>query len=258
MSIVIEGCDCTGKTSFHKALNWPVIKGDKFKRGRDSLDHWDKVFEPGYNILSRWWPTEYIYGNQFRGGSACTIEDMWRYKLFGDVNGTVLIWLTASWLVIKDRHKDRGDTISLRYMEEIHDAYKDFFDKWSHFLPPTYSLTELSFALFDHYNLQKRAAKFKCFDVDSSGTLTDCKVLVCGKGVTKRNIYKGLAKSEIRPGTIHIMDILSETCGNWEAAIDFLEPEEIISTDAITTNKLLTHIGAVIAVEAINDYTQTK
>ena len=177
MSIVIEGADLSGKSTLAKSLHWEKVTcEDPTVRGRDSLNVYMKM-APGYYIWDRWWPTEYIYDKVLRGRNVCTKTDMWKFKLIADLQGAVIIYLRIGSVLTNLLHNERGDKHSLDYVMNIREGYRDFFSKFTDFLPPVYTKDQIKQALFIHEILTQRRYKWAGYDVKGWGTLEENKIL---------------------------------------------------------------------------------
>ena len=240
MSIILEGCDCSGKTTLAKSLKWPELVGNRFARGRATLDDCWKRFKPGYNIISRWWMTEYIYDKVLRGQNVCTTLDMWKFKMYGDKTGTVMLWMDPGLQTILERYLQRNDTQSIEYIKLIYLAYSGFRHTHAKFLPMSFGIEELGLALYRHDLLQKRAEKLMSFDVCSTGTLNNNCKLICGPEVLGDNFIKCLAELGLNPNNLHLLKLWNGKglTGNYKAAIALLSPCKIIALDEKTNSFL--------------------
>lgn len=255
MALVLEGCDCSGKTTLGKTLNWRIITSaqDMSLRGEECLKRGMDI-DIGYNIWIRWWPTELVYSKIMNRPGVC--DKIWKFKLklLADVKGVVIIWMDPSKEELESRYLDRSDDHSLQTIFEIRDEYRRVIhDNWQ-FLPHLHTSRDIVSALVEHDTAQAQARKFLKFNVDSWGTLNKGGILICGEGLNPKtkekynlkypfdypiNSYAGcgrfffecLLKTSASPSDIHIMNLWHSdgSQGKVDSAIQFLEPRVIIA-----------------------------
>jgi hypothetical protein len=255
MALVLEGCDCSGKSTLAKSLNWPIMTSpqDMGLRGEECLQRGMDMYS-GFTIWERWWLTELVYAKVLNRPSVCDKIWKFRLKLLADVKGTVIVWMDPSKEELKSRYEERSDDHSLQTIFDIRDEYRRVIqDNWQ-FLPHFHTSRDLQTALLEHETAQAQARKFLKFNVDSWGTLRKHGILICAEALnpeTKRKFnlkypfdfphksfagcgrffFECLLKTSASPGDIHIMNLWHSDGSQGEvvSAIRYLSPRIIIS-----------------------------
>jgi thymidylate kinase len=115
MVIILEGCDCVGKTTFAEELarqtGYEVIKGSSFEISQLGADgmykHMSDLLDRDNIIIDRFYLSNYVYGNLY---NYPTMSDLQFEKLAIKTDFSALtIYLTASEDTIKYRMSNRGD-----------------------------------------------------------------------------------------------------------------------------------------------------
>lgn len=259
MSIIIEGCDLSGKTTLAEDLNWPIMTREVGGRGRATLDNCMKLYL-GYTIWVRWWMTEYVYGDIFRGSYLCSLLDIWKFKLLSDVYGAVLIHLLPSNAKLIDRHKKRQEERNLSELIKIKKGYLDLFEKYHECMPPIFYIEKLEKALRLHSILQKKAAKLLELGVTSWGTLETERIMFCGEKIPTNSraifpfafrtnkgcgqyFFQALVATSITPNDVHIMNLWNkdDSLADFQAIFELLKPRKIIALGKKVSGMLTEH-----------------
>ncbi len=146
MIIVLEGPDCSGKTTLGQALHKEF--NGKFKYIHNSLDrgqlvwrnedgkiikkykdlyhsHIDSLRLHKNAIVDRLWPSELIYGNVFRGGTQYNVAQV--KKICEEYKPLYIGCLPPKHLVMKYFQR-RLDTEDFSSVDSVYDHYQVIFD----------------------------------------------------------------------------------------------------------------------------------
>lgn len=132
MNIVLEGCDCVGKTTFAQMLSqktgYEIVKGSSFQiaeLGQDGMfEHMMGLLDRDNIIIDRFFYSNLVYGKLYN----YPMMNIMQYaKLTTKLNKKALvIYLQASPFVIKERMATRGDDmIKAQDIDKILDTYNE-------------------------------------------------------------------------------------------------------------------------------------
>jgi thymidylate kinase len=115
MVIVLEGCDCTGKTTFAQELakrtGYEIVKGSSFEiasLGQDGMfQHMMSLLDRDNIIIDRFFYSNLVYGFLYKY-PMMTPQQYMELSIKLNKKG-IVIYLQASPFVIKERMASRGD-----------------------------------------------------------------------------------------------------------------------------------------------------
>lgn len=128
MAIILEGCDCTGKTTVAEKLSkktgFEIVKGSSFE-----ISQLDNMFEYMMNLLKkdviidRFYFSNLVYGDKY----GYPMMKNYEYKeLAWASRNSLVIYLYAPSITIKQRMIERGDDmISYKDIEDILRRYEE-------------------------------------------------------------------------------------------------------------------------------------
>ena len=140
--VVLEGADCAGKTTLAKYLSKQYgfrhihltyrFKDKMFTYHHAAMELVLKYAEKGPVVLDRWWPSEVIYADEFRGGSKWPLA----HRFFDRVaiaNNFVYVWCIPS-----DREGHRKRFTKMKetgremydHLGGLMDAYSEMYSRY--------------------------------------------------------------------------------------------------------------------------------
>lgn len=130
MNVILEGCDCVGKTTFAQMLSektgFEIVKGSSFEISElgdfGMYEHMWNLLDKGNVIIDRFLYSNLVYGSLYNYPMMKPIQYM---SLVQKLNKTSLvIYLQASQFVIAERMVERGDDmIKVQDISRITDSY---------------------------------------------------------------------------------------------------------------------------------------
>jgi thymidylate kinase len=136
MAIILEGCDCTGKSSLAKALaektGYEIVKGSSFEiseLGQKGMFEYMKSLLNRKNIIiDRFFLSNYVYGNLFDYPTMTTAQFL---VLSSKTQQKALnVYLYAHYSTIQKRLMERGDDmIQQDKISSILESYKEAMHK---------------------------------------------------------------------------------------------------------------------------------
>lgn len=143
MLIIIEGADCTGKTTLARALMETDVENGMTYITKGPPVHKNPIREylwplskyvPGdgfHYICDRWHIGEMVYPSIFNRESILTAHS---FKLIDDVIariGGLVVYLNPPFNVVERRYEKRGDKL-IKNNAQLYDAYKEFNTVYEH------------------------------------------------------------------------------------------------------------------------------
>lgn len=131
MIIVLEGCDCVGKSTFAEMLSkktgYEVLKGSSFEisgLGEDGMfEHMMSLLDMDNIIIDRFMYSNLVYGVLYDYPMMTT--EQYRKLTIKMRKKSVVIYLHASKIIIAERMRDRGeDRVDKSEITSILDMYK--------------------------------------------------------------------------------------------------------------------------------------
>tara|TARA_B100000965_G_scaffold49041_2_gene36017 strand:+ start:5740 stop:6276 length:537 start_codon:yes stop_codon:yes gene_type:complete len=146
MRFIIEGPDCSGKTTLAKALYFRLAT---HKYVHSSLDngqhcqrnvkgqitkHVDNLFHSHLDtlrlnkdiVIDRHWPSELVYGHIFREKLEYNISDMRRHA---NIYKPVYIGCLPSWEAVKEKFEERKATEDFETVDRVYNMYARLFQQ---------------------------------------------------------------------------------------------------------------------------------
>lgn len=130
MIIILEGCDCTGKTTFAEMLSqktgFEIVKGSSFEISElgdfGMYEHMWNLLDKDNIIIDRFLYSNLVYGSLY---NYPMMQPMQYMSLVQKLNRTSLVvYLQASQFVIAERMASRGDDmIKIQDINRILDSY---------------------------------------------------------------------------------------------------------------------------------------
>lgn len=134
--IIIEGCDCVGKSTLAELLSertgYEIVKGSSFEiasLGTDAMyEHMMGLLDRNDIIIDRFFMSNYVYGNLY---GYPTMSNNQLIDLADKASDNALtVYVTANELTIKHRMSQRGDDmIKANEIGKILEKYKEAIDK---------------------------------------------------------------------------------------------------------------------------------
>lgn len=132
MIIILEGCDCAGKTTFAEKLSertgYEILKGSSFEiseLGADGMfEHMMKLLDKDNIIIDRFFYSNVVYGDMYHYPTM----EIYQYKKLRDKMNekALLVYLHAPTHVLESRMRQRGDDmIKVEDVREIKAYYRD-------------------------------------------------------------------------------------------------------------------------------------
>lgn len=133
LSIIVEGCDCVGKTTLAEELSrvtgLKVVKGSSFEiaeLGADGMfEHMRDLIHREDIIIDRFFYSNLVYGELF---NYPMMNESQYHKLVKDVNelNHMVLYLHTSFGTILHRMNNRGDDmIGINHVDSILSKYKE-------------------------------------------------------------------------------------------------------------------------------------
>jgi len=132
MIIILEGCDCAGKTTFAEKLSertgYEIVKGSSFEiseLGADGMfKHMMELLDRKNIIIDRFFYSNAIYGDMY---GYPTMEVDQYVKLRNKMNEkALLVYLHAPTHILESRMRKRGDDmIKVEDIRDIKEYYRD-------------------------------------------------------------------------------------------------------------------------------------
>jgi len=132
MIIILEGCDCAGKTTFAEKLSertgYEIVKGSSFEiseLGADGMfKHMMDLLDRENIIIDRFFYSNAIYGDMY---DYPTMEVDQYVKLRNKMNEkALLVYLHAPTHILESRMRKRGDDmIKVEDIRDIKEYYRD-------------------------------------------------------------------------------------------------------------------------------------
>ena len=171
MSLVLEGCDLTGKSTLARTLGWNIIRKGA-KRGIESTVDSTCKIPAGQNIWGRCWLTEMVYGYVLRGSKGFTNTQLWQMGMHYETVGAVMLLLDLPIDEIERRFSERGDSeLTLDQILQVRSYYLEMSNKVNRFLPPV-CRNDLIQALFLHDKRYHRIRELGKYGHSGWGSLT--------------------------------------------------------------------------------------
>ncbi|AKQ08398.1 thymidylate kinase [Bacillus phage PBC2] len=131
MIIILEGCDCVGKTTFANKLSertgYEIVKGSSFEiseLGADGMfEHMMELLDRNDIIIDRFYQSNYIYGSKYN-------YPMMSYEQYSALiekmnKRALVVYLYAPVEVLEERMKNRGDEhIKTDDIKDIMETYR--------------------------------------------------------------------------------------------------------------------------------------
>ena len=182
MTLIMEGCNLTGKTTLAKNLGWPIEDKDP-TRGPEAVFETQLTIESGNTIWNRCWLTEEVYGSLFRDYPGFTVPQLWRMGLHQENVGATLLHLSIDLALTEERFDSRGDEeMSLPEIHFARHQYPAILANNLKYLPAVCMNSKLEDALYIHANRQNRVEELRPIRDYSWGSLKQaCTMVVVEK-----------------------------------------------------------------------------
>jgi len=127
MLIVLEGIDGCGKTTLAETLA-PILDAKIIHATRETPNNWDWFYGIIQDSIDQNIIADRFFWGQFAYQSPCerniTEDQLHRLEKMMRSCGGKIIYVQASWPVIKDRLDSRGEQLSCSYMHLVHEYAK--------------------------------------------------------------------------------------------------------------------------------------
>lgn len=132
MNIILEGPDCSGKTTLSKALvgklRCEYVHLDsktQHKTYKNVLEH-----DNEYKVIDRHWPSELVYGLTFRNGPTLNINEMINYC---DKKRTLYIVCLPPKELVEKHFNKRLAKEEFNTVDKVYDLYAAITGAWKGF-----------------------------------------------------------------------------------------------------------------------------
>lgn len=196
MAIILEGPDCSGKTTLAKHLVTKFTLGHRKVTAKGELLFPTALAQALLvdEVVDRWWMTDDIYAQVHQRDSTLLDVERWQLCLTAARSGSSLCVLLPSLQTLLERLRARGDEeIDEAKMAQVHRLYQHFpFEDWfrpvfngSCSIRTTWQMEQLAQCLRDLHVFKKNLNFYRW---EGTGTLEQNQVLLIGD---QRNLKRG-------------------------------------------------------------------
>lgn len=159
-TIILEGCDCSGKSRLAKKLQqitgYEIVQGSSFeiaKLGTDAMyEHMVELLDRKDIIIDRFYLSNYVYGNLFNYPTM-NDEQFEHLAVLTEKQKALTVYVTANVQTLKGRMAHRGDDmIKAESIEAI-------LQKYDEALRGDYTLQQMMLHVNTSFHNGKRAAE---------------------------------------------------------------------------------------------------